>query len=108
MTDQRVYADLNKWEEVNGQFWVILTTRGTHQDLQRYGITPEEGLTLDFWMDDEDADGSPDPLYFQGVLHYDEATQHWVAVVVREEIRTASEQSKLNQTKEAYAYSNAV
>ncbi len=91
MKNQRVYADLNKWEEVNKQFRVILTTRGTHQDLQRYGITLEEGLTLDFWMDDGDANGNPDPLYFQGIVHYDEDAQHWVAVVVREEIRNASE-----------------
>jgi len=107
MKDQRVYADLNKWEEVNGQFRVILTTWGTHKDLQHYGITPEEGLVLDFWMDDEDADGNPDPLYFQGILHYDEDSQHWVALVIREEIRNASV-SKLNQEKEAHAYSNAV
>ncbi len=91
MENQRVYADLNKWEEVNKQFRVILTTRGTHQDLQRYGITLEEGLTLDFWMDDGDVNGNPDPLYFQGIVHYNEDAQHWVAVVVREEIRNASE-----------------
>lgn len=91
MKDQRVYADLNKWEEVNGQFQVILTTHGTHQDLQRYGITLEEGLTLDFWMDDGDSSGNPDPLYFQGIVRYDGDAQHWVALVIREKIRNASE-----------------
>ncbi len=107
MKDQRIYADLNKREEVNGQFRVILTTQGTHRDLQHYGITPEEGRVVDFWMDDEDADGNSDPLHFQGILHYDEDAQHWVAAVVREEIRSASV-SKLNQAQEAHAYSNAV
>ncbi len=108
MKDQRVYADLNKWEEVNGEFRVILTTLGTHKDLQRLGITLEEGLVLDFQMDDEDANGSPDPLYFQGTIRFDEDARHWVAVIVREDIRSASELSKRNQAKEAYAYSNAV
>ena len=108
MKDQRVYADLNKWEEVNGQFRVILTTLGTYNDLQRFNITLKEGLVLDFWMDDEDADGNPDPLYFQGTAHYDEDAQHWVAAVLRDEVRPASELNQRNQAKEAYAYSNAV
>lgn len=108
MKDQRVYTDLNKWEEVNGQFRVILTTRGTHEDLQRYGIALEEGLVLNFWMNDEDADGSPDPLYFTRTVRYDEDTQQCLAVVVREEVCNASELGKLNQAKEAHAYSNAV
>jgi len=94
MDTQRIYADLNKWEEVNGDFRVILTTLGTRQDLQKYGITLEEGLRLTFWMDDGDDAGNLDPLYFDGVVHYDESTQNWVAVVDPENIRNASETNK--------------
>lgn len=68
-----------------------MTTRGTYQDLHKYGITLREGLILDFWMDDEDDEGNPDPLYFQGELHHDETLQHWVAVVVRDNIYHVSE-----------------
>ncbi len=87
----RVYADLNKWEEVNGEFRVILTTMGTHQDLRKYGIAPKEGIALGFWMDDGDDQGRLDPLYFDGILRYDESAQHWVAVVDRSKVRNASE-----------------
>ncbi len=97
MSDQRVYADLNKWEEVEGQFRVILTTRGTFQDLQKYGITLAEGLVLDFWMDDGDADGNPDALYFRGAVHYDEREIRWVAAVNPDEVSHASEQKSTRQ-----------
>ena len=101
MGNSRVYADLNKWEEVDGQFRVILTARGTQEDLKKYNITLEEGLVLDFWMDDEDDGGSPDPLYFHGVVHYAESRQQWVAVVVRKNIRNASALSQSAQTPQA-------
>ena len=90
----RVYADLNKWEQVDGQFRVLLTTRGTQQDLQKYNILLQDGRVLDFWMDDGDAEGNPDPLYFQGELRYDTNAQRWVAVVNRRDIRNASEVNK--------------
>lgn len=97
MSDQRVYADLNKWEEVKGQFRVILTTLGTRQDLQKHGITLEEGLVLDFWMDDGDADGNPDALYFRGAVHYDEQESRWIAFVNPDDVYHASEQKAMRQ-----------
>jgi len=100
MKVERVYADLNKWEEVGGQFRVILTTRGTHEDLQKHGIRLEEGLVLDLWMDDGDGAGNPDPLYFQGTIHYDELKDYWVADVNPDEVRHASEQENVRQKAE--------
>lgn len=97
MSDQRVYADLNKWEEVEGQFRVILTTRGTSEDLQKHGITLEEGQVLDFWMDDGDANGNPDPLHFPGEVHYDEQKSRWVADVNPDAIYHASEREAMRQ-----------
>lgn len=94
MSSQRVYADLNKWEEVDGDFRVILTTMGTQQDLRKYGIALKEGLALSFWMDDGDDEGNLDPLYFDGILHYNEESQNWVAVVDRKSICNASELRK--------------
>ena len=91
MGSQRIYSDLNKWEEVNGEFRVILTTMGTHQDLRKYGISLKEGLALDFWMDNGDDEGNLDPLYFNGIVHYDASGQNWVAVVDHENIHNASE-----------------
>jgi len=94
MDNLKIYADLNKWKEIDGQFRVLLTARGTQQDLQRYNVFLEDGGVLDFWMDDEDADGNPDPLYFQGELCYDTTAHRWVAVVNRKNIRNASEISR--------------
>ena len=100
MRDRRIYADLNKWAEVDGQFRAILTTRGTHQDLQKYGLTLEEGLLLDFWMDDGDTEGNPDPLHFQGIVHYDETRSCWVANVNPDAIHHASDQKSIKQEAE--------
>lgn len=94
MNTPRIYADLNKWEQVNGQHWVILTTQGTHKDLEKYGIALREGLSLSFWMDDADDDGNFDPLHFEGVIHYDKNAAHWVAVVDWDAIHNASEEAE--------------
>lgn len=94
MDKPRIYADLMKWEEVDGQRRVILTTQGTWRDLQRHGIKLKEGQQMDFWMDDADDNGNIDPLHFHGILHYGENAKHWIAAIDRATIHNASEENK--------------
>lgn len=103
MDKPQIYADLNKWEEVEGQFRVILTTRGTHEDLQKHGLTLKEGMTLDFWTDDGDAEGNSDPLYFQGVVTYDPKANCWTAAVNPEAIHHASEEKSSQKAEPVFA-----
>jgi len=81
-----IYADLNK----SGSGAVILTTIGTHRDLEKYGIALEEDLALTFYMDDSDENGDPDNLIFSGIVHFDEVNQHWVAKIDWDQIKRES------------------
>jgi hypothetical protein len=91
MGKPRVYADMHK---TDGSRRLVLVCRGTHEDLQHYKITLQEGLALDFWTDDADDAGNADPLLFEGVVHYDHAKEHWVAAIDWNNIRNASEDKR--------------
>jgi hypothetical protein len=52
--DEPLFADLNK--PSGGEIW--LTTSGTLRDLARFGIALYEGMRLDFWDYEDDANGS--------------------------------------------------
>jgi hypothetical protein len=88
----RIYADLMKSGGSRGSArGVILTCRGTHEDLHKHDIQFEEGKTYSFWMDDGDDEGKSDPLYFDGIVEYDHKAGHWVAWVNWETIHSASD-----------------
>ena len=88
----RIYADLMKWSGIRGSaHGVILTCRGTYEDLQKLNIQLEEGKTYSFWTDDADNEGKFDPLYFDGIVEFDDKAGHWVAWVDWEAIFHASD-----------------
>ncbi|MBI3302423.1 MAG: hypothetical protein HYZ72_10170 [Deltaproteobacteria bacterium] len=90
MTFPRIYADFQNLDDANR---LRLTCAGTLQDLQRHGIHLREGLVLTFYTDDADDQGQPDELRVEGVVHYDEEGQCWVATVDWAALRHASEES---------------
>ncbi len=59
MNIPQVYADFQKLDDDNR---LILTCRGTPQDLQRFGIQLRDGLRLTFYTDDADDEGRSDEL----------------------------------------------
>src|SRR5712692_7299334 len=84
----RVYADFQNLDDYNR---LRLTCAGTLQDLERHGIQLHEGLVLTFYTDDGDDHDQPDELRVEGVVHYDEKSQHWVATIDWPAIRHASD-----------------
>jgi hypothetical protein len=84
----RVYADLQK---TDAERRVKLTTIGTREDLQKYGIELEEGLLLHLYADDEDEQGRRDDLIFDGVAHFDIESRTWAATIDWTAIRHESE-----------------
>lgn len=89
----RIYADFNKSAERSGKRWLILTCRGTFEDLARLNIQLVEGLEATFYMDDADRDGHYDELEADGVVHFDEVANHWVAIIDWDLIRHASDRT---------------
>ena len=87
----RIYADLMKWSGTRGSArGIILTCRGTYEDLQKHNIQFEEAQRYSFWMDDADDAGNFDPLYFDGIVEYDHRAGHWIAWVDWQRISNAS------------------
>src|SRR6266446_5723366 len=70
---------------------------GTLKDLELEKITPVEGMTLQFWMDDGDDAGNTDNLIFEGVIHFDKTLGRWYAVI--DETATATNQMSGPQNK---------
>ena len=91
MTGTRIYADLNKSFDGDEGYGVILTCRGTWEDLKKYEVELVEGLAVEFWMDDGDDEGNEDPLFFEGTVHYDATQSHWIALIDESSFRHASE-----------------
>jgi hypothetical protein len=89
MDTQRVYADFQKLDDDNR---LILTCRGTLQDLQRHGIQLREGLHLTLYTDDADEEGRSDELRADGVVHFDESARRWVATIDWNRLWHASEE----------------
>lgn len=88
----RIYADFHNLDDENR---LCLTCAGTNDDLARQGITLQEGQILTFWMDDADDRGRPDELLIEGVVHFDEDKQRWVASVDWTALRHASDDKAL-------------
>ena len=65
MTKPWIYVDFNKRIGIDTY---RLTTRGTHEDLQRKSITLAPGLSFVAYMDDETADGVPCYLAADAVI----------------------------------------
>lgn len=71
-------------------------TIGTFEDLRSEGITPSEGMLINFWCGDGDDKGNEDPLFFEGTIHYDAHQRYWYALIDEKTYRHASEKSKGN------------
>lgn len=78
----RIYFDPQ-----NGRF-----TLGTFKDLEEEKITPVEGMTLHFYSGDADEDGNEDNLIFEGVVHFDNETSRWFAVIDEKSFRHESDE----------------
>jgi hypothetical protein len=87
----RIYADFNKMGADKGAEWVILTCRGTFEDLAKLGIQLEEGQEAIFYMDDADERGNSDELEADGKVHFDEQRNHWIAILEPNSFRHASD-----------------
>lgn len=85
---QRIYVDFLK---TDGSGRLLLSSLGTREDLERYGITLNEGLLLQLYTDDADDEGNRDDLVIEGIAHFDEANNRWVAIIDRDAIRHKSE-----------------
>lgn len=89
MTDQpKIYVDLLKVDSLRR---VKLTAMGTLADLRRHAIELRQGMTLRLYTDDLDAAGKRDDLVVDGIAHFDEVTDSWVAIVDWDKIRHESE-----------------
>jgi hypothetical protein len=93
MAAPRIYADFQNLDDENR---LRLTCAGTLEDLQREGIQLREGLALLLYTDDGDAQGNPDELRADGVVHYNEAEKCWVAAIDWSALRHASEEAAVN------------
>ena len=58
--------------------------------MERQGIELCEGMALTLYTDDANDEGQSDELLAEGVVHYDEAEQCWVAAIDWQAIRHAS------------------
>jgi hypothetical protein len=88
MASLRVYADFQNLDDQNR---LRLTCAGTRRDLERQGIELREGMALTLYSDDAKDNGEPDELFAEGVVHYDEAANCWVAAIDWNAIRHASQ-----------------
>lgn len=77
----RVYLDLNSGSRVGDSYIALLDSRATSADIRENGLILEEGLAVDFWSDDGDDNGRPNPLIFRGIVHFDESLAQWTAVM---------------------------
>jgi hypothetical protein len=73
-----VYADFHDLDDENR---IRLDCTGTREDLERLGLELSDGLELALYTDDADEHGNPDDLMADGIVHFDEGNQCWVAYV---------------------------
>jgi hypothetical protein len=89
MAHPRVYADFQNLDDENR---LRLTCAGTERDLKRQAIELREGMLLTLYTDDATADGEPDELLAESVVHFNESEGCWVAAINWKAIRHASEE----------------
>lgn len=97
MTIAKVYAD---FQNLDDSHRLRLTCAGTRADLERQGVTLHEGLHLLLYMDDADAQGRPDELRADGVVHFNQPEQCWVAAIDWSGLRHASDENAPNPAAE--------
>jgi hypothetical protein len=90
----RLYADFNKWDGDGESRWLILTCKGTSDDLERLNIQLTEGLEVTFFSDDSDQAGNSDEIEADGYVHFDTNTNQWVGMIDWNAIRHASDRAK--------------
>jgi hypothetical protein len=93
MAIPRVYADFQNLDDENR---LRLICAGTRRDLERQGIDLREGMTLTLYTDDANDKGQPDDLLAEGVVHYNEVENCWVAAIDWKALRHASEEPGFN------------
>jgi hypothetical protein len=97
MTAPKVYADFQNLDDSNR---LRLTCAGTLRDLEQQGIRLREGLVLTVYTDDADDLGRPDELRAEGIVHYDDDRQCWVAAIDWDDLRHASDDAVGNVGRE--------
>jgi hypothetical protein len=75
MSTPRIWVDFMKADDKRR---LILTTRGTLEDLEEHQLELREGLALRVYSDDLDDKGHADNLLADGVVHYDADAKRWV------------------------------
>jgi|SRR5208282_6759199 len=65
---------------------------GTTQDIMLDEVKLCEGLRLGFYCEDQDDEGMPDELIFDGTVHFDHEKGQWYAIIDENSYRHASEQ----------------
>jgi hypothetical protein len=87
MAHPRVYADFHNLDDENR---LRLTCAGTRRDLERQAVELREGMALTLYTDDATDDGQSDELLADGVVHFNQAENCWVATIDWQAIRHAS------------------
>jgi hypothetical protein len=64
---------------------------GTKQDLMVSENPVKEGQVVSFYCDDEDDAGNPDPLIFEGTVHFDSERSEWYVIVHEDSYRHLSD-----------------
>jgi hypothetical protein len=87
----RVYVDFQK---IDTEGRLVLTCAGTIRDVGRLGVRLRDGLQLEVYSDDLDAENQRDDLYAEGVVRYDIREARWVLELVPGSVRHASEDTQ--------------
>ena len=77
--------------KIDQQRRVLLTTRGTIEDLAKLGVELREGLRLPVYSDDADEFGNRDDLLAEGIVRRDEENSRWTLELDWTGIRHASD-----------------
>jgi hypothetical protein len=85
----RVFADFNDLLRYRDR--VRLRTHGARADLERQGLTLEEGIVLQLYDHDENDEGERDDLIARGTVYWDEEEDAWMARLDLESIQNESE-----------------
>lgn len=89
-----IWVDFNKSmfaDPARQKIGVLLTPRGTLNDLAKYGIELREGMVLRVYSDDADEAGERDDLVAQGVVEFNTQVNSWVLWIDSEQIRHVSQ-----------------
>ena len=94
----RIYADFQNLDDFNR---LRLTCAGTQEDLAQQGVQLREDLVLTLYMDDADEQGQPDELVAEGVVHFNQEENCWVATIDWSALRHASEDRTRRSSEKA-------